>query len=548
MSDDPKPQPTRRAFLGGAAAAAAALAAHKAAPAQTQNAPAAHVKKRPLNILFLMSDDMRAELGCYASRFHVSSPNIDKLAAQGVRFDRNFCQFPLCNPSRSSLFTGRAPHNTRVLGNTASVTALHPDWTTLPRLFREHGYTTLRAGKLFHAGLDDPKGWSEDCCQVEQLHPTAHETRIDTVHAPVPRPDGVLPTLPADDARAAHSDQLLVIDGNGENSGDDLVANLAIDFLRRAAKDPAKPFFIGCGFSKPHSPPEAPQRFYDLYDPAKIPLPPDFAAWPTVPEGFPKAAIRMRNADLFIGRGATSDEARATIRAYLASISWCDHNLGRVIAELDKLGLRNNTAIVFVADHGYQLGEKGKWSKAGSLFEPATRVPLIIHMPGAHGNGRACTRITQSLNLYRTLAELANLQVPPGTEGDSMTPLLADPRAPWDKPAFSIWSEDGSTIHGTAVRTEQFRYAEYGRAGGHGAMLLDPHADPLELNNLAEEPRLAEERARLSKLIADYTASGNVADETSPARGSGPTPRKPPPPTSVSTARLRSHNSAPAPP
>ncbi len=242
-----------------------------------------------------------------------------------------------------------------------------------------------------------------------------------------------------------------------------------------------------------------------MYDPAKLTLPPDFAAWPTVPPGFPKAAIRMRNADLFIGRGASPEEAQQVIRAYLACISWADYNLGRVLAELDRLKLRDNTLVVFVADHGYQLGEKGKWSKAGSLFENGTRVPLIIHMPGAHGNGRPSTRIVQSLNVYRTVAELAGLEVPPEIEGHSMVPLLNDPRAPWDHPAYSIWSEDGKTVHGTAVRTEQFRYAEFGAKAANGAMLFDPHADPMELTNLADDPKYAAERERLSKLVNDYS-------------------------------------------
>lgn len=502
-----KPNSSRRTFLAGAAGATLASvlpASARTTPQAKTAAPAMHTRKRPLNVLFLMSDDMRVELGCYGSRFHVHSPNIDKLASQGVRFDRNYCQFPLCNPSRSSLFTGRPPLKTRVLGNTDGVMKLHPEWITLPRLFRDHGYTTLRAGKLFHAGLDDHTAWTDFYGDVESLHPTAEEKKIDIARAQIPRPDGVLPTLAGDTQRSAHSDQLLIINGDETKSGDGMVADLAIKFLREN-KD--KPFFIGCGFSKPHSPPEAPQRFYDLYDPSTITLPPDFADWPVVPAGFPQAAIRMRNADLFIGRGASTEEARQVIRAYLASISWADYNLGRVVSELDALGLRDNTLIVFVVDHGYQLGEKGKWSKAGSLFEPGTRVPLLIHMPGAAGNGRPCLRIVQSLNIYRTVAELANLEVPSEVEGHSMVPLLHDPRAAWEHPAFSIWSEDGSTIHGAAVRTERWRYAEYGKDASRGAMLLDPHADPMELTNVAQDSQHAQDRAQLSKLIAEYTAN-----------------------------------------
>jgi len=503
---------SRRSFLTRAAGAALATAIPAAAQTSSQSvgtpAPAARSRKRPLNVLFFMSDDMRPELACYNSRFNAHSPNIDGLAAKGVRFDRNFCQFPLCNPSRSSLFSGHPPHTTKVLGNSASVRNLHPDWITLPQLFREHGYTTLRSGKLFHAGLDDHKAWTDFDGDVESMHPTQAGKPMNIPHARIPMPDGVLPVLPADNERSAHSDQIFVLDGNGEGAGDYMVANRAIEFLDQCAKDyPAKPFFIGCGFSKPHSPPTAPQRFFDLYDPSRIQLPPDFAAWPTVPEGFPKAAIRMRNADLFIGRGASESEAKEVIRAYLASISWADWNLGRVLAHLDKLGLRDNTAVVFVADHGYQLGEKGKWSKAGSLFEGGTRVPLILHTPGAHGNGRSSIRIVQSLDIYRTMAELCNLDVPEGIEGTSLAALLNNPRANWSQPAFSIWSEDGATVHGTAVRTEQWRYAEFGKDAINGAMLFDVHADPMELTNLADNPKYEQARAPLAKLIADYSTA-----------------------------------------
>jgi iduronate 2-sulfatase len=350
-----------------------------------------------------------------------------------------------------------------------------------------------------------PKAWTEFDGDVESMHPTTLGKKMEIPRAQIPMPSGALPALPQDNARAAHSDQILVLEGNGEGAGDFLVADRAIKFLNQVAADPDKPFFVGCGFSKPHSPPQAPQRFFDMYDPAKIQLPPDFAAWPTVPPGFPKAAIRPHNADLFIGRGASESEAKEVIRAYLASISWADWNLGRVVAELERLKLRDNTVIVFVADHGYQLGEKGKWSKAGSLFEGGTRVPLIVDMPGAKGNGRACTRIVQSLDIYRTLCELAHLDVPAGVEGTSLVPLLRDPRATWEQPGYSIWSEDGRTIHGTAVRTEQWRYAEYGKDAANGAMLFDVHADPMELTNLADDPKHRQTRAELSKLVNAYS-------------------------------------------
>jgi len=502
---------TRRDFLGTVAGAAAAASLPGALRAAIP-APG----KRPPNVLFLMSDDMRVELGCYASMFHALTPNLDALAGSGVRFDRNYCQFPLCNPSRASLLTGRNPTRTGVLGNRTDFRTAHPDWTSLPQLFRQNGYVSVRAGKIFHGGLDDPKAWdittggaaaeeggmqSNGVGHVLDTSKIAERTERDLLSPKLAGPSG-------DDAvgrqRALYSDRIIVLDGNGEGHGDYNTADRTIENLRKY-KD--QPFFIACGFVKPHSPPTAPQKFLDLYDVDKIRLTPDFAAMPTLPPGFPPAAIRPHNADLFIGRGASEAEAREVIRAYIASISWVDWNIGRVIAELDRLGLRDNTIIVFAVDHGYQLGEKGKWSKAGSLFEMGTRVPLMISAPGMTGNGQGCTRIVESLDIYPTLVELCGLPRQVEVEGESLVPLLRQPSAKWDRPGYTIWSEDGKTIHGTAVRTEQWRYAEFGKDGVNGAMLFDPHADPLEMKNLADDEKHKSVVAELSALARQYAST-----------------------------------------
>ncbi len=399
---------TRRKFIGRAAiGSAAAMMFPNILRAQKSAA-------RKPNVLFLMSDDMRVELGCYGSMFQAKTPNLDALAKSGVRFDRNYCQFPLCNPSRASLLTGRNPTKTGVLGNRTDFRAAHPDWTSLPQLFRENGYVSVRAGKIFHGGIDDPKAWDVATAWTEadeggmQSNGVGHvfDTSKIAEHLPADlRSPKFAP--PSDDEtegrkRAMYSDRIVLLDGNGEGHGDYHTADHTIANLQKY-KD--QPFFIACGFVKPHSPPTAPEKFFDMYDPDKIKLTPDFAAWPTVPLGFPKAAIRPHNADLFIGRGASEAEAREVIRAYIASISWTDWNIGRVLGELDRLGLRDNTIVVFLADHGYQLGEKGKWSKAGSLFEMGTRVPLMISAPAAKGRGQSCTRIVESLDLYPTLVE-----------------------------------------------------------------------------------------------------------------------------------------------
>jgi iduronate 2-sulfatase len=495
---------TRRKFLGQVAGTTAALSMPNLLSAK--DSPSSRHK---YNVLFIVSDDLRVELGCYGSLFGARTPNLDALAKAGVRFDRGYCQYPLCNPSRASLLTGRHPTRTGVLGNRTDFRKLHPDWTTLPQWFKANGYISYRSGKIFHGGIDDAPSWSEvgdegAGTDEPRSGSPAGKTKSTTSTNTPPRPTNAPAALPQDVSRAAYSDRMVILDGNGEDHGDYRTADRAIEHLRQYKN---RPFFIGCGFVKPHSPPTAPQRFYDLYDPKKIKLTPDFAAWPTVPPGFPSAAIRKRNADLFVGRGASEDEAREVIRAYLASVSWMDWNVGRVMAELDRLGLRDNTIVVFFGDNGYQLGEKGKWSKAGSLFEMGTRVPLIISAPGVKGNGRDCNRIVQLLDIYPTLTELCSLPTPRGLDGHSLVPLLNNPQAAWDQPAYSVWSEDGSTLHGVMVRTEKWRYAEYGPDGKNGAMLLDPHGDPFEMKNLAEDPRQAKICAELSALTRQYAAT-----------------------------------------
>jgi arylsulfatase A-like enzyme len=521
----PAPAITRRGFLGRVSGAAVAASLPRSLVAQTSGSGS----RRP-NVLFFMADDMRVELGCYGSRFGALTPNLDALAASGVLFERNYCQYPLCNPSRTSLLTNRYPTTTMVWGNRTDFRPAHPDWVSLPQLFRNNGYTSMRTGKIFHDLYDDAIGWTigggvplgnggagGKAMAIprpppESVRPAPSDRLriVDAAHAQEPdfrssdrATAYVLPAMEGDNQRAASSDELIVLDGQGEGHPDYHTADTAIQYLRDHRDEP---FFIGCGFVKPHSPPCAPRRFLDMYDPAKIELTPDFASWPTVPPGFPSAAIRRHNADLFIGRGASEAEAKEVIRSYIASTSFADWNLGRVVAELDRLGLRENTIIVFTVDHGYQLGEKGKWSKAGSLFEMGTRVPLMIAAPGMAGNGRPCRRIVESIDVYSTLAELCGLPLPSGGEGTSLAPLLHDPGSEWDRPAYSVWSETGRTLHGVAVRTEKWRYAEFGPDGANGAMLFDPAADPLEMTNLAYDPAHASVCSDLSALTRKYAS------------------------------------------
>lgn len=471
-----------------------------ALPSEAQLA-AAEQSSEKMNVLFIISDDLRNEMGCYGSKL-AKTPNLDRLAQRGIRFDRAYCQFPLCNPSRTSLLTGLRPKTTGVLGNRDWYGGDESGIVTLPRYFKQHGYKTLRAGKIFHSGLDDADAWS-----------VGGEQRYygDNAPARVPqRRSNASRTNEPRLTKAQRSDRWIVLEGERERSGDHRVANQTILMLREHASS-EQPFFLACGLSKPHSPLAAPKRFFDMFDLASIPLPPDFASVPTVPEGFPAGSIRPRNADLFIGREASPEQAREMILAYLASSAWMDWNAGRVLDALEEFGLQQNTIVVFWGDHGYQLGEKGKWSKAGSLWEQGARVPLIVYDPRSESMGQTCPRVVETLDLYPTLAELCGLPAPAGVEGRSLAPLIENPQLEWDHPAYTVWSEDGDHITGVVVRNQRWRYAEfYGR--GAGAMLTDSINDPHELTNLVNDPEYADVVAKLAPLAQQHSAGHRPSD------------------------------------
>ena len=430
------------------------------------------------NVLFIVSDDLRPTLGAYGNTI-VKTPNLDKLAAQGVRFDRAYAQYPLCNPSRSSLLTGKYPTQTSILDNEYYFRALHPELVSLTQHFKANGYATLRAGKIYHGGIDDAESWTEG---GEARNFTGPKRPPSNAEGP---------------ERVSQSDRIVILDGDGESNGDYRAASRTIELMEKY-KD--QHFFLAFGPSKPHSPPTAPRKFFDLYDPDKISLPPDFAARPAAPEGFPEISIAKRNTDLFIGRDASPDQARQMIRAYYASVSFMDAQVGRVLDALDRLKLRDKTIIVFFGDHGYHLGEKGKWSKAYSLFDIAIRVPLIIAIP--NGKPGVSARTVGLLDLYPTLVEFCGLpqpyQAPSKLEGHSLIPLLRNPKAKWDYPALSVVQYQGKI--GKSVSTERWHYVQW-EDGKLGEMLLDTVNDPYELKNLASDPAYARTLAEMRKLL-----------------------------------------------
>jgi len=282
---------------------------------------------------------------------------------------------------------------------------------------------------------------------------------------------------------------------------DGKIAAEAVQRLRATRERSGTPFFLAVGFNKPHSPPTAPRKFFDLYDVDKIPLPVDFKTSPQAPAGFPDLSISRRNTDLFIGRESSPAEAREMIRAYYASTSFMDAQVGRVLNELDRLKLRENTIVVFWGDHGYHLGEKGKWSKAYSLWDIGLRVPLIIAVPGQ--KSQVSQRVVQLLDLYRTLADLVGLPNPKGIEGRSLAPLLRNPKSNWNYPSFAVVQFQGKL--GRSVSTERWHYVEWDE-GQAGSMLLDVLNDPRELKNLIADPARASTVKTLKDLFKQLPA------------------------------------------
>jgi arylsulfatase A-like enzyme len=396
------------------------------------------------------------------------------------------------------------PTQTGVLDNGTHFRAKFPDLVTLPQLFKNHGYVVLRHGKVFHGGKEDAPSWTNPAPQGKpKSAPQDPDDKPGPVVATrVINPNGKPTTqrVGKETPQMIASDQRVILAGNGEGHADYKTADETIAAL---SAHKHQPFFITCGFLKPHAEPAAPQKFYDLYPPDKIMLPEDFAPFPTPPKGFPLAALNKNNTDLFWNREANAAEARLMIQAYRASASWMDWNVGRVLKALDDNGLRGNTIVVFWGDHGYHLGEMGKWSKHDSLFDIGTRVPLLIVAPAAKGNGKASPRIVETLDIFPTLAALCGLDVPQQVQGRNLQPLLNDPNAAWDHPAISVAGK-GAQVHRT-IRTERWRYLEWSGPEG-GNALIDEQNDPHERQNLVNAPKHADLIERLKAQMNEALA------------------------------------------
>lgn len=404
------------------------------------------VKSKP-NILFIAIDDLRPELGAYGSDIAIT-PNIDKLAEDGLLFNRAYAQQAICSPSRASLMTGARPETIGVIENYAYFRDLNPDIVTLPQYLKNNGYETVNVGKIYHKpAFSDPElSWSKK--------PAIEKMSIEPSNTPggfaLPENQKMFRDNKADMIAKYGKDAASKGLGKGpayEKADvpdyfyeDGYNAELAIETLRDLKeKQPDKPFFMGVGFKKPHLDWLAPKKYWDMYNPEDIKL----ASQKTAPENgaemglHPSFELRVRSG--IPKKGIINDSlARVLKHAYLSSVTYIDAQIGKVINSLEKLGLRENTIIMLWSDHGWHLGEMGIWGKATN-YEISTRVPLIVWSPEMNNQvrGKKTDALVELVDMYPTLAEMSGLPIPDNLEGQSFVPLLSDPQQQWKKAAFS---------------------------------------------------------------------------------------------------------------
>lgn len=458
-------------------------------------------RPRP-NVLFIAVDDLRVELGCYGDTL-VKSPHIDRLAKRGTLFKRAYCQQAVCNPSRASLLTGLRPDTIGVTDLPTHFRENNPDLVTLPQLFRQHGYFTQNIGKIFHNWRQeihgDPASWSVPAV----MHYNTHG-------ADKPQVEG---KLPPDTSGVPRTEQRDVPD---DAYFDGRIAKLAVEALGEL-KEKRQPFFLAVGFWKPHAPFNAPQRYWDLYKRGDVQPP----ANPQPPEGVP--AIAMHDSREILrgfrdrqGGRPTDAEVLALRHAYYAATSYVDAQVGKVLDELDRLGLREKTIVVFWSDHGFHLGEHHLWAKT-SNFELDARVPLIIDAPNFK-DGLRTDALVELLDLYPTLADLCGLPAPENLEGESLRKVLEDPKASVKSAAFTqhtrpAYPSDASPLKamGYSMRTDDHRYTEW-RSVADGRILArelyDHRTDPRETKNLANDSRRAKTVESLGEQLGAHLAAG----------------------------------------
>lgn len=436
------------------------------------------------NVLFIAVDDLRPQLGCYGAKETIS-PSIDKLAQSGVTFTNAYCSVPVCGASRASLLKGARGTRERFVSYAARADKDMPNADSLPMTFKKDGYDTMSVGKVYHHSTqDDLNAWTQKpwaprgscwmCYVTDEAKKIRQNYREKALKEGRKIKLGNGPAFEAGD-----------VPDNGYPDGK--IADQAIKDLKILKKE-GKPFFLGVGFHKPHLPFLAPKKYWDMYNPDKLTL----ANNPLRAQNAPNCAFSFDSRELrrWVGipkKGPIPEEiARKAIHGYYACVSYADAQVGRVIAKLDKLGLRDNTIIVFWGDHGWQLGEHGLWGKHTN-FNASLNAPLIISAPGMKKDV-VCDALVEFVDIYPTLCDLAHIPKPSHLDGESLVPLLKNPNAPWKDAVFSRF------LAGESVRTKRYLYTEWSSPGKkpYARMLYDLQKDPQESVNVAEQSKNAQ--------------------------------------------------------
>ena len=451
--------------------------------------------QRP-NVLLICVDDLKPLLGCYGER-GVQSPNIDRFAGRGMVFERAYCNQAVCAPSRNALLTGMRPTSSGIYDLGTNFRLATPDAVTLPQYFMRHGYRAEALGKIFHVGhgnREDAASWSVPHWPAKVVAYALPENRPTNG---LSREEALFSNVPGEKARrlprgapyeAAEVPDSAYPDGQ--------IAEEAIRRLR-AGKERTEPFFLAVGFVKPHLPFCAPKKYWDQYDPAEFKLPSRRTPPEDAPAYAPQFGGELRQYAGVPPEGDIPEELqRRLIHGYHAALSYMDAQVGRLLDELDRLALADNTVVVLWGDHGWHLGDHGIWCKHTN-YEQATRIPLIIRAPGVTKARSRSEGLVETVDLYPTLAELAGLPkptVPQALDGRSFVPTLKRAKAPTKEAIFHVYPRSArgkGPILGRAVRTERYRLVEWKAPGAPANSaeieLYDYKRDPLETKNIAAQ-------------------------------------------------------------
>jgi len=466
--------------------------------------------KQP-NVLFFVVDDLRPELGCFGKDY-TKSPNIDGLAKTGVTFERAYCQQAVCSPTRSSVMTGTRPDTTKVWDLVTHFRTALPDVVTLGQHFKNNGYFVQGMGKVYHGGYDDPKTWSTPWFTPKAPPYALNENVALNQRQFEGEPDDAIgPKRPKEASEGGkfntRGPAFEGADVPDDYFQDGKVANLAIKTIDKLSKK-NKPFFLAVGFIKPHLPFVSPKKYWDLYDPAKIVLAPNKFRPVDAPDYAILSGTEMR-AYYGIPKGSIPDDlARQLKHGYYAAISYTDAQVGKVLAELDRLGIRDNTIIVLWGDHGWKLGEHDAWCKHSDC-ENDTNGPLIVSAHDMKTAGAHTKSLVEYVDIYPTLCDLAGLPLPSHLEGKSFKPLMENPTRVWKSAAFSQYprANGANPLMGYSMRTDRYRFTVWVSRDDHSKIdaieLYDHQVDPQENYSIAKKP---ENKALVDQLMLQWQA------------------------------------------